>query len=320
MADNKSLSAAKKAKCDEFYTQIDDIMKEMCHYRDHFIGKVVFCNCDDPTWSNFWRYFHMNFTDLKLKKLIATHYEPDESVHSYMMEYEGGNDLDTEAGIRTELDGNGDFRSEECKKLMAASDIIVTNPPFSLFREFVSQLVSFEKHFIIIGNQNAITYKEIFPMIMKNQLWLGESIHSGDRKFTVPDSYPLKAAICGTDVDGKKFIRVKGIRWFTNLDIPRRHEKFFDEESVHPTYNGNEEKYPKYDSFNAININKTKEIPEDYFGIMGVPITFLDKYNPEEFEIVGVFNHGKDGPWDLAKANINGVEKFKRIAIQRKTA
>ena len=220
---NKNLAAAKRAKNDEFYTQLTDVSKELVNYKHHFKGKVVFCNCDDPTWSAFWKYFHLNFAELGLKKLLSTHYDSEET--TYKMEYTGGDDNDIEVGVKTPLEGNGDFRNQECLDLLDECDIVVTNPPFSLFREYVAALMEHEKKFIILGNMNALTYKEIFPLFKNNQIWYGASIHSGDRKFYVPDDYPLKASGCGIDEEGKRFIKVKGIRWFTNLDYPARHEK-----------------------------------------------------------------------------------------------
>ena len=267
-------------------TQLEDINAEMVHYEEQFKDQTVLMNCDDPTWSNFWKYFHMEFERLGLKKIIATHYEYGD-VSTYKMEYEGGNDEDFEAGVRTELTQNGDFRSPECVELLKEATLVVTNPPFSLFRQYLSLLIEYNKKFIIIGNVNALTYKEVFPLVMENKLWLGASIHSGDRKFYVPDDYPLNASGCGVDSTGRRFIRVKGVRWYTNLDYSARHEEletaylYSKKEELYP------ELYPKYDNLDAINVDKTSEIPMDYEGIMGVPITFLDKYNPEQFEILG---------------------------------
>lgn len=297
---NKSLTAAKKAKNDEFYTQLVDIEKELRYYKEHFRGKTVLCNCDDPRISNFFRYFAYNFEELGLKRLITTCYKNQnadlfsmgQSERAVMLEYMGdrnGNSLPEpdEIGIR-ELQGDGDFRSRECVELLKQADIVVTNPPFSLFREYVAQLIEYDKKFLIIGNQNAITYKEIFKLFMQNRIWLGASIHSGDRKFGVPDNYELKAANCGRDETGQKYIRVKGVRWFTNLDYKERHEELLLYKHYSP------ELYPKYDNYDAINVDKTCDIPCDYGGVMGVPITFLDKYNPEQFEIVA-FRKGNDG-------------------------
>lgn len=283
---NANLHKAKDAKNDEFYTQLTDVAKELMHYKQHFKDKIVLCNCDDPTWSAFWKYFHLNFAELGLKKLISTHY--DRTKATYKMEYTGGDDNDIEAGVRTPLEGNGDFRNQECLDLLDECDIVVTNPPFSLFREYVAVLMEHKKKFIILGNMNALTYKEIFPLFRDNQLWYGASIHSGDRKFYVPNDYPLKASGCGIDESGKRFIRVKGVRWFTNLDYPARHEKLILWKNYTP------EEYPKYDNYDAINVNKYAEIPVDYDGVMGVPITFMDFYCPEQFEIVA-FRKGEDG-------------------------
>ena len=325
MAKNTALGAARTAKKDEFYTQLTDIEKEMRYYRKHFQGKTVLCNCDDPFESNFFKYFALNFNRLGLKKLIATCYysspiagqqlqygfdengqmtfdvdkaieEPNNNKHPYKAVVtqvydkmgDGGVDmLDVAELFKTgenelvELKGNGDFRSPECLALLDEADIIVTNPPFSLFREFISVLVEHNKYFIIIGNVNAITYKEIFPLIKEDRLWLGASIHSGDRKFYVPDDYPLNASGCGVDEDGRRYIRVKGVRWYTNLDMKQRHEELILVKRYNP------EEYPTYDNYDAIEVSKTSDIPCDYDKVMGVPITFLDKYCPEQFEIVG---------------------------------
>lgn len=311
---NANLGAAKTAKKDEFYTQLTDIEKEMRYYRKHFKGKTVLCNCDDPFESNFFKYFVLNFNRLGLKKLIATCYatspiagqqlslfdvvggdeeqrnKPYKAVVTkvYDVTGDGGVDMFDVAELfksheneLTELQGDGDFRSEECLALLDEADIVVTNPPFSLFREYVSVLMEHEKHFIIIGNVNAITYKEFFPLLKENKVWIGASIHSGDRKFYVPDDYPLNAAGCGIDEDGRRFIRVKGVRWYTNLDLKQRHEEMILVKRYDP------KTYPHFDNYDAINVDKTADIPCDYDGIMGVPITFLDRYSPDQFEIVG---------------------------------
>ncbi len=291
---HSNLRTAKKVKKDEFYTQLTDISKEMKHYKNHFKDKVVYCNCDDPRVSNFFHFFSYNFEKLGLKKLITTCYKSqnmdlfseNDSEQAIYLEYAGdknGNNVPDpeEIGI-VELKGDGDFRSKESIELLEQADIVVTNPPFSLFREFISQLDEYGKKFIIIGNVNAITYRETFKLIKENKLWLGASIHSGDREFGVPDDYPLTAAGSRIDENGNKFIRVKGVRWFTNLDYKERHEDLILYKSYTP------EEYPKYENFDAINVNKTKDIPADYDGYMGVPITFLDKYNPDQFEIIGL--------------------------------
>ena len=341
---NKGLNAAKKAKFDEFYTQLSDIENELRHYKEHFRGKTVLCNCDDPRVSNFFHYFAYQFEALGLKRLITTCYKnqtPDlfsqhDCERAISLVYDGdknGNRVPDpeEIGIH-ELQGDGDFRSPECIELLMQADIVVTNPPFSLFREYIAQLMRFEKKFLIIGNVNCITYKELFPLIQQNKVWLGASIHSGDRKFWVPDGYELNASQCGIDETGRKFIRVKGVRWFTNLDYKERHEKLILCRNYTP------EEYPKYDNLDAIEVSKTSEIPLDYDGLMGVPITFLDKYCPEQFEIVGAmeghtptlgsnqFYLGDYAEWDdeNGKAHrwngpiIGRKKQYKRIVIRRR--
>lgn len=308
---NENLTAARLARKDEFYTQLTDIERELQHYWPHFRDKVVLCNCDDPYESNFFKYFALRFNQLGLKKLICTCYngspvqgnelmidfgdftdEPKKIAYKVEitevrdMNGDGAVDLSdvryllqNEKNVITTLK-TGDFRDPECIELLKQADIVVTNPPFSLFREYVAQLMEYEKKFLIIGNVNAITYKEVFPLIKDNKVWLGPSITSGDRKFNVPDDYPMNAAGCGLDDDGKRYIRVKGIRWFTNLDHYKRHEEL----DLVCLYSP--EEYPSYDNYNAINVGKTADIPFNYTEIMGVPITFLDKYNPEQFEII----------------------------------
>ena len=273
MEKNENLHKAKDAKNDEFYTRIEDVAEELRHYKKHFAGKVVFCNCDDPTWSAFWRYFHLNFSELGLKKLIATHYDRTEP--TYKMEYEGGDDNDVEVGVKTQLEGNGDFRSEECLDLLDECDIVVTNPPFSLFREYVATLIAHNKKFLIIGNKNAITYKEFFPLLKENKVWIG---YTSPAEFNTPDGMTKK---------------MNGLtRWFTNLDIQKRHEKLILWQRYYDD-NGNplpdvDERYPKYDNYAARHVDKVADIPMDYKGVMGVPIPFMDKYTPDEFEIVGM--------------------------------
>lgn len=340
---NKNLTAAMRAKKDEFYTQLSDIENEMKYYRKYFKGKVILCNCDDPYESNFFKYFASNFNALGLKKLIATCYngspiQGEELLFEWEDEPEGekkiaykveitevrdwNNDgridladvrylLQNDRNTITVLHQNGDFRSQECIECLKEADIVVTNPPFSLFREYVAQLMRYEKKFIIIGNQNAITYKEIFPLIKDNRLWLGQSIHSGDRKFNVPDDYPLNAATCGTDADGHKFIRVKGVRWFTNLEVPVRDEELVLYKKYTP------EEYPEYDNYKAINVDKTSEIPCDYDGVMGVPITFLDKYCPKQFEITGYMASTTINDYNFGYPYIDGKKKYARILIRK---
>jgi hypothetical protein len=331
---SSALTSARSAKNDEFYTQLSDIENELYHYREHFRGKTVLCNCDDPRVSAFFRYFYLKFCDLGLKKLIAVCYKnlnpdlfsqhkDDQAVHCI---YDGKGRTSDEATVPYEefikknewgiLKGVGDFRSQECIDLLKQADIIVTNPPFSLFREFVAQLIDYNKKFLIIGNVNAITYKEIFKLMKEDRLWLGISIHSGDREFGVPDSYPLNAAGYRVDEHGHKFIRVKGVRWFTNLDHKQRHEEL----TLYKTYNAKE--YPKYDNYDAIEVGKTAEIPHDYDGMMGVPITFLDKYNPDQFEILAKTNSkehaGEYLIGDDATAMINGKKLYHRILIRKR--
>ena len=301
MAKNKALHTANKAKKDEFYTQMADIEKEMRVYTRHFKDKIIFCNCDDPQYSNFWKYFELNFENLGLKKLIATHF--DETKPTYKLELlraeksgKGGVEL-----RKSPLRQNGDFRSPESVAILKEADVVITNPPFSLFREYMDQLFEHDKKFIIIGNVNAITYKNVFPRIAANLLWLGHSIHSGDREFRVPNDYPLTAVSSRVDENGVKYVRIKGVRWFTNLDYQERHEDLPLCQRYTP------EKYPQYDNYQAINVDKTNDIPIDYDGVMGVPITFLDKFNPEQFEIVA-FRKGDDGK-DLVYSRWGKFEK-----------
>lgn len=309
---NNLLNQAKKAKKDEFYTQLTDIEKELRHYKEHFKNKTVLCNCDDPRVSNFFKYFVLNFKALGLKKLIATCYKNQNADLFSMNECETAVYLSIDADqldkIIEQNDGyltidcfpeietlplksDGDFRSPECVELLKEADIVCTNPPFSLFREYVAQLIKFDKKFLIIGHQNAITYKEIFPLIKNNQIWLGFGFAGGATHFI---SRYEDTATAGNHKDG--MIRVSGVVWFTNLDFKKRHEEL-------PLYKKyTPEEYPKYDNYAAIEVSKTKEIPEDYNGVMGVPITFLDKYCPEQFEILGATeSEGKgfsNGLWD----------------------
>ena len=314
MAKNKNLNNAQKAKKDEFYTQLSDIENELGHYKEHFKGKTVLCNCDDPRVSNFFRYFALNFEFLGLKRLITTCYKNQErdlfsqnkSERAIWLEYTGdknGNGVPDpeEIGIN-HLKGDGDFRSDECIELLEQADIVVTNPPFSLFREYIGQLIQYDKKFLIIGSMNALTYKEVFPLFRDNLVWYGPSISSGDREFGVPDSYPLKAAGYRVDEYGNKFIRVKGVRWFTNLDHKQRHEELI----LYKTYTP--EEYPKYDNYDAIEVSHTIDIPKDYPGVMGVPISFLDKYCPEQFEIIGMAKRGAGDP--MLKSRIYTKEDY----------
>lgn len=296
MAKNDNLHKAKDAKNDEFYTRIEDVAEELRHYKKHFAGKVVLCNCDDPTWSAFWRYFHLNFAELGLKKLISTHYDRTEP--TYKMEYEGGDDNDVEVGVKTLLEGNGDFRSKECLDLLDECDIVVTNEPFSLFREYVGTLMQHGKKFLIIGNKNAITYKEFFPLLKENKVWIG---YSSPSEFDTPNGMTKK---------------INGLtRWFTNLDIQKRHEKlilwqrYYDDDG-NPLPDA-EERYPHYDNYDAINVDRVADIPVDYKDVMGVPITFLDKYNPEQFEIVGLLNSSSESLAGIKELRI--YNEFKEV-------
>ena len=292
---NKNLTQAKKNKKDEFYTQLSDIERELKHYKKHFKGKIVYCNCDDPRVSNFFHYFSYNFEKLGLKKLITTCYKnknmnlfsQNESEEAIYLEYEGdknGNNVPDieEIGIKS-LNGDGDFRSKESIELLKQADIVVTNPPFSLFREYVAQLIEYEKKFIIVGHQNATKYKEIFKLIKENKLWLGYGFKGGASHFI--NKHYENYATAGDRKEG--MIRVSGVIWLTNLNITKR----YDELVLYKKYS--EKEYPKYDNYDAIEVSKTKEIPKDYDGVMGVPITFLDKYNPEQFEILGMTS-GRD--------------------------
>lgn len=280
---NTDLEIAKRRKKDEFYTSLDDIEKEMLYYRPHFEGKTIFMNCDDPDWSNFWWYFSLNFDFLGIKKIISTHYDYDENIPTYKLEYEQQSHTNKPKVIKTPLKGNGDFRSAECIELLKESDIVITNPPFSLWREYISQLIEYEKKFIIIGNTNAITYKEVFPLLKDNKMWLGHTNFNVGMYFRVPDSYTEYHKI----ENGQKLVRVSTSCWYTNIDTPQRHENLV----LTKFYEGNENNYPKYDNYNAIEVSKVKDIPMDYEGMMGVPITFLNSYNPDQFEILGSDNY-----------------------------
>jgi len=321
--ENSSLNKARKNKRDEFYTQLADIEREMRHYRSHFAGKTVYCNCDDPRVSAFFEFFTKNFEFLGLKKLITTCYKSrdmdlfskNDSERAIKLIYEGGapNSLPTADDIGvTLLEGDGDFRSEECQQLLSEADIVVTNPPFSLFNEYVRQLDGFEKKFIIIGHQNAITYTKIFPLLRDNRMWLGYGFKRNMAHFVAPH-YEDTAS----DADHKEgMIRVSGVVWYTNLDIDRRHEEMI----LVRRYAGNEEAYPRYDNYDAVEVSRTQEIPMDYEGAMGVPITFMTKYNPDQFEIVGC-NRGVDQDPDGIYGRssfLNGKETFKRLFIRNR--
>ena len=312
-ATNKLLQKAKKSKSDEFYTQLCDIESELQHYTNCFVDKVVYCNCDDPQISNFFRYFKNNFQKLGLRKLIASCFGDAEIVHgnehairnAYYCEYEG-NDIPMNV---VNFEGNGDFRSAECIELLQQADVVVTNPPFSLFREFVTQIVHYNKQFLVIGNVNAITYKEIFDLIQNDKAWLGVNLGRGISGFIVPEHYQLYGTEVKINEEGQRIIATNGCLWLTNLELNQRHEDIM----LKMEYTGNEDKYPKYDNCDGINVNRTQDIPKDYAGLMGVPITFLHKYNPDQFEIVK-FRKGDDDK-DL---RINGKSPYFRILIRNK--
>ena len=336
---NSNLTSAKRAKNDEFYTQYQDIQKEIEAYLEYnkytFKGKVVYCNCDDPFESNFFRYFVLNFKRLQLKRLITTSYKPspiantklalfgdDETltpqkgrpkITANVISLYDVSDIDGDGAFTlddiekilrankhnewTPLDGDGDFRSKECIELLKQSDIVVTNPPFSLFREYMAQLMSYDKKFLIIGNMNAITYKEIFPLIKDNKVWIGPSINSGDREFLVPKDYARNKQAVRIDADGKEYLRVNGVRWFTNIDHGLRHQpislmSMADNLKFNKKIIKSVNAYKKYDNYDAIEVPFTDAIPINYEGVMGVPISFLNKYNPEQFKILGATQRG----------------------------
>ena len=319
-ANNRLLQTAKAAQKDEFYTQLSDIERELKHYKDQFEGKTVYCNCDDPRVSNFFHFFSYNFENFGLKRLIASCYKNQEmdlfsknkSETAILLDYSGDKNNNsvpdpTEIGIRN-LNGDGDFRNQESIEFLKQADIVVTNPPFSLFREYMSQLVQYDKKFLVIGHQNAITYKEIFPLIMDNKIWLGHGFKGNAVHFI---SQYEDTATASDRREG--MIRVSGVQWFTNLDVSKRHEELILYKKYTPA------EYPKYDDFDAIEVGKTSEIPMDYDGIMGVPITFLNKYNPDQFEIVGnLGSYAPDGYSLASKIHINGQKIYKRIAIRNR--
>lgn len=328
---NASLNKASKAKQDEFYTQRSDIEKELRHYKEHFKGKAVLCNCDDPRVSNFFHYFSYNFEQLGLKKLITTCYKnqnpglfsKQDSEKAIYLEYTSDKDGNKvpdpeEIGIK-HLNGDGDFRSDECIELLNQADIVVTNPPFSLFREYVTHLVDSGKKFLIIGNQNAIAYKEIFRLIKENKVWLG---YMHPEKFIVPDDYEEREYRSWRDENGTNWRSLGNACWFTNLDTKNRHEDLILYKKYKP------EEYPEYDNYNAIEVSRFANIPVDYDGVMGVPVTFLEKYNPEQFEIVGSDYEVKQGilpelvqdGWNgkIDRAYVNGKRLYARILIRKR--
>lgn len=326
---HKQFSAARNNKKDEFYSQLSDIERELKHYKPHFKDKIVYCNCDDPRVSNFFHYFSYNFEHLGLKKLIATCYKnqdmdlfsTNESEQAVYLEYTGdknGNKVPdaNEIGVKP-LQGDGDFRSQESIELLKQADIVVTNPPFSLFREYVAQLIEYDKKFLIIGNINAISYKEIFKLIKENKAWLGVNMGRGISGFIVPKHYELYGSEARIDDDGNRIISTNNCLWLTNLDIDKRYLDLI----LHKKYNP--EEYPTYENYDAINVDKTKDIPFDYAGEMGVPITFLDKYNPNQFEIIDINPHFftivEKGLPKPSQLKITGQkDPFARILIKNK--
>lgn len=334
IATNKNLQHAKTAKNDEFYTTLSDISKELKHYKGHFKDKVVLCNCDDPRVSNFFHYFSYNFEKLQLKKLITTCYKSqsmdlfsqNDSEKAIYLEYTGDKSGDNvpnpeEIGI-IHLQGDGDFRSKECIDLLKQADIVVTNPPFSLFREYISQLIEFDKKFLIIGTWNVITYKEIFPLIKDNKVWIGINSNRNFSGFIIPKHYNLSGTEARIDENGNRIVSTNNTCWFTNLDNTKRHEELILYKKYIP------EEYPVYDNYNAIDVSKTNEIPMDFKGIMGVPITFMNKYNPDQFEIIASDTEIKEGlfpdiinkKWvgKIDRGYIKGRRMFARLLIKNK--
>ncbi|MDR0485120.1 MAG: adenine-specific methyltransferase EcoRI family protein [Elusimicrobiota bacterium] len=325
MSGNKTLHKASKAKNDDFYTQISDIERETKHYKQHFKNKIIFCNCDDPEYSNFWRHFHIAFCVFGLKKLVSTHFvykDLFKAGDTYKMEYVGKDSISDGnfmTGIKTPLKENGDFRSNECIDILKEADVVVTNPPFSLFREYVAQLIEYKKKFLIIGSKNAVSYKEIFKLIKDNKIWLGHGFANGNAYFKVANPRDYASGV----YDEKSgLVKFRNISWFTNLDHKGRHEEIL----LWRKYEA--EKYPKYDNYDAIEVGKVADIPMDYDGIMGVPITFLDQYNPEQFEILGCAasaGYNKDivgiekiSSFKDARPLIKGKNTYVRIFIRRK--
>ena len=336
---NTNLQVAKRAKDDEFYTTYETVENEVLHYVDQFNNKTVLCNCDDPFESNFCRFFLRNFNVLKLKRLICTSYYSSKVIatqlsfdnqskdsfdrkNGYVLDVTKFCDNSTELSdeyitnfllshkVIKRLNGDGDFRSSECIEYLKECDIVVTNPPFSLFKEIVSEIMRYGKSFLLIGNQNALTYKEIFPLIQNNEVWTGYQF--GEMKFRVPQSSEPRATRYWVDETGQKWRSLGNAMWLTNLDNDRRHEE------LPLTKKYNPQDHPKYDTYDAIHVKSITEIPYDYAGVMGVPITIVNRYNSEQFEIVGEANHGSDNEFDLFKPTINGKEVFKRILIRNK--
>lgn len=317
---NMSLQVAKAIRYSEFYTRFVDVQDELNHYSSEFKDKVIYCNCDVPERSAFWRYFHLNFKRLGLKKLIATYYNREG--HSFAFSYWGGNDADVSCCSFWELEGNGDFRSDECIELLNTSDIIVTNPPFDLFREYVDLIMRHNKKCLILGSINAVMYVTVFPYIMHNKLWLGYRSLNKDMLFDVPCDYVdylvnnKQEGSAYRVIDDKVYMRLASVCWYTNLYVAKRFDPFLFKRVY------DSKSYDCFDNYDAININRVADIPYGYNGVMGVPVTFLDKYNPDQFEIVGCSNkHGRPAFWDNSVSMIpyvNGKEIYKRIFVRVK--
>ena len=323
MSLNENLNRAAKVREDEFYTQIEDVEREINNYKDFFRDKIVYCNCDDPRESAFFHYFSFNFNVLGLKKLITTCYKNQDrdlfsrgiAEKAIYLEYNGIRDDEKVPNVHdigiNHLAGDGDFRSPECIELLKSCDVVVTNPPFSLFKEYVEQLMEYNKKFIIVGGYNAITYKDIFKHIKDDKLWLGYGFKSGNAFFRIPKDRNFAKGVYDADTGLVKF---RNVTWYTNIEHKKRNEELI----LYKEYNINE--YPKYDNFDAIEVSKTSEIPIDYNGLMGVPITFMDKYNPEQFEIVGnAGSYAEDGYSLAQQLFVNGKKKFKRLIIKHRT-
>lgn len=317
---NKNFQNAKIAKEDEFYTKITDIEKELKHYKEQFKDKVIFCNCDDPETSNFWKYFELQFDDLGIKKLVSTHFDPEKPTYKLELMYDiNGDGKRTKKDIiKTNLKQNGDFRSPESIEILKEADIVITNPPFSLFKEYLAQLIEYDKKFLIIGSQNNITYKEIFPLIQQNKIWLG--YNAGDMEFVVPDYYEPRETRYREE-NGIKYRSMGNICWYSNLDVSKRYENI----TLYKVYSPAE--YPTYDNYNAIECKRVDLIPVDYYDAIGVPITFLYKYNPNQFEIIGNSSTLAGAITDKETGKIknnpqrfylDGKRLFDRIVIRRK--
>ena len=297
---NLSLKKAKVEKNDEFYTQLNDVSKELIHYKQHFKNKIVYCNCDNPIQSAFWEYFHLNFEELELKELISTHYDNNQS--TYKMVYIGKNDSNIQIGIKTNLQNNGDFRSQECLDILDKSDIIVTNPPFSLFREYIMCLIEHNKKFLIIAPLNAVKYKEIFPLIKDNKIWTGNGFQGGKAYFSIPPNVDTSIYAKGVYDETTRLVKFRNCIWLTNMDLEKRHKELI----LQKKYSSND--FPTYDNYDAIECSKVANIPYDTNKIIGVPITFLTQYNPIQFEIIGKLSNGV----------INGKKVYERILIRKK--